>query len=253
MSVVPDQTAAWLTAFLDFPAPEFDAGVRFWRGATGYQLSAVRGEHGEFATLVPPDGHDYLRVQRLGEGFTRLHLDVCVPDPEEFRAQAVALGAAHAGATPGNLPVLRTPSGLMLCVQGPVAGAVPAGTTWPDGHTSRVVQVCLDVPRRSFDAEIEFWHRILGGRWVELEDAEIVIRQAGESALSLRLKPAEITPEVAAHLHLVTDQRATEVERLVGLGAVVRAVRPAKSILEAPGGLALCVVDEAGEGGTCRL
>lgn len=253
MSDVPEQTPAWLTAFLDFPATEFDAGVRFWRGATGYQLSASRGEHGELATLVPPDGRDYLRVQRLGEGFTRLHLDVSVPDPEEFRAQAVALGATHAGATPGNLPVLRSPSGLMLCVQGPVDGVAPTGTTWPDGHSSRVVQVCLDVPRRWFEAEVDFWQRMLGGRWIELEDAEIVIRQPGESALSLRLKPAEITPEVAAHLHLVTDERGLEVDRLVGLGAVTRAVRPAKSILEAPGGLALCVLEEAGEGGTCRL
>ena len=27
----------WLTVFLDYPAAEFDAGVRFWRAATGYE------------------------------------------------------------------------------------------------------------------------------------------------------------------------------------------------------------------------
>jgi hypothetical protein len=39
----------WLTIFLDFPAGSFDAGVAFWREATGYGLSAARGADGELA------------------------------------------------------------------------------------------------------------------------------------------------------------------------------------------------------------
>ena len=52
----------WVTAFRDFPVTSFDDGVRFWRGVTGYGLSAFRGEHREFATLEPASGDAFLRV-----------------------------------------------------------------------------------------------------------------------------------------------------------------------------------------------
>ncbi|MFT4215620.1 MAG: hypothetical protein QM619_00310 [Micropruina sp.] len=32
---------------------------------TGFRLSPLRGDHEEFATLVPPERDDYLRVQRI--------------------------------------------------------------------------------------------------------------------------------------------------------------------------------------------
>lgn len=253
MAADNDRTPSWLTAFLDFPAPEFDAGARFWCSATGYELSAPRGQDAEFATLVPGGGDAYLKVQRLAEGHTRLHLDLHVADPVESARWAESLGAELVEESRHGYVILRSPAGLTFCLVGHAGQEVPPPAEWPTGQESRVVQVCLDVPRRWFATEVEFWQRLLGGWWLELEDAEIVIRQAGDSALSLRLKPAEITPEVAAHLHLVTDGRRQEVARLVGLGAVERAMRPSKSILEAPGGLAVCVVDEEGEGGTCRL
>ncbi|MGH3293660.1 MAG: hypothetical protein ACRDP7_17815, partial [Trebonia sp.] len=58
----------WLTIFLDFPAGSFDDGVAFWREVTGYGLSPARGADGEFATLLPPAGDAYLRVQRIADG-----------------------------------------------------------------------------------------------------------------------------------------------------------------------------------------
>ena len=72
----------WMSAFLDLAADEFDRDVAFWQGVTGYALSATRGAPPEFATLVPPDGDDYLRVQRLGGGASRIHLDLHVEDPQ---------------------------------------------------------------------------------------------------------------------------------------------------------------------------
>ncbi|MBO0842210.1 MAG: VOC family protein, partial [Nocardioides sp.] len=56
----------WLTLFIDLAPDEHALGTTFWLGTTGYTLSPVRGEHGEFTTLVPPHGDDHLRIQRLG-------------------------------------------------------------------------------------------------------------------------------------------------------------------------------------------
>jgi hypothetical protein len=85
----------WLSAFLDFDAASFERGVRFWRDVTGFAVSPARGADGEFATLVPPDGDDYLRVQRLADGPGRIHLDVHVPDPRAAADRAIALGATE--------------------------------------------------------------------------------------------------------------------------------------------------------------
>ena len=87
----------WLTIFLDFPAGSYDAGVAFWREVTGYGLSAARGADGEFATLLPPSGDAYLRVQRIADSAGGCHLDVHVDaDAESLTVaadRAVAAGA----------------------------------------------------------------------------------------------------------------------------------------------------------------
>ena len=44
----------WLSAFLDLAADEHEAGLALWERLTGYQRSAIRGDDGEFVTLVPP-------------------------------------------------------------------------------------------------------------------------------------------------------------------------------------------------------
>ena len=66
--------------FFVFPAASFDAGTAFWRQVTGYGLSPFRGPDGEFATLLPPAGDAYLRVQRILDGPGGCHLDLHV-DP----------------------------------------------------------------------------------------------------------------------------------------------------------------------------
>jgi Glyoxalase-like domain len=68
----------WVSAFLDVAASAWPAASEYWSRLTGWPLSVPRGELDEFATLVPPDGDDYLRVQRLGDGPSRIHLDLHV-------------------------------------------------------------------------------------------------------------------------------------------------------------------------------
>ena len=76
----------WVSAFLDFAPDEHDEGLALWERLTGYSRSASRGPHDEFVTLQPPGADDYLRVQRLAEGPTRIHLDMHVTDPRETPA-----------------------------------------------------------------------------------------------------------------------------------------------------------------------
>lgn len=243
----------WLSVFLDFAPSEFETGVAFWRSATGYELSARRGSAGEFATLLPADGHDYLRVQRLGEGLTRLHLDLHVEVPGTAAETAGALGAELVDATPHGYSVMRSPAGVVFCLVGHPSSVVPALTRWADGHHSRVGQVCLDIPGAGYEREVVFWRDLLGGAWTQPDpDDPLVIRAAGEFAVDLRLQPSRFATEPMGHLHLVTDDRDAEVDRLIDAGAVIRAVRETAIVLEPPGGVPLCVVDLERDGIVCR-
>ncbi len=243
----------WLSVFLDFAPAEFEAGVGFWRSATGYALSGRRGVAEEFATLVPADGSDYLRVQRLGDGLTRLHLDVHVDEPWPAAEIAVALGAELVDAPEHGYFVMRSPAGVVFCLVGPASPEVPQITPWPDGHQSRVGQVCFDVPGAGYDREVRFWSDLLGGDWVQPDPADpLVIRGAGEFAVDLRLQPSRFASHPLGHLHIITDDRVAEVDRLVGAGAVIRAAREAATVLEPPGGIPVCVVDLQRGGMTCQ-
>lgn len=237
-----DRQPAWLTVFLDFPAAEFDAGTRFWAGATGYDLSATRGGRGEFATLQPPAGDPYLKVQRLGDGPTRLHLDLHVRDPYPAAEAAEAAGAELLEESAHGSFVLRSPGGFTFCLVSHAGADVPGPRAWASGHRSRVSRFCLDVPRRRYAAEVAFFTELLGGPWREVAEPETALRPASGWAVDVRLQPAELSPEVTSHLHIVTDDLEAEVARLADLGARQRAVRTGKAILEAPGGTALCVV-----------
>ena len=78
------------------------------------------------------------------------------------------------------------------------------------------------------------------------------MRSADGLAFDLRLQPSQFADVPMGHLHIVTDDRAAEVARLVEAGAVVRAVREHTSVLEPPGGLAVCVVDQERDEILCR-
>jgi hypothetical protein len=245
-----ERTPFWLTAFADFPAPEFDAGVAFWVGTTGHHLSARRGQYEEFASLLPSTGDEYLRVQRLGEGPTRVHLDLHVGDPWTVAEVAEGLGAELVADSGHGYLIMRSPAGQVFCLVTAEFGAVPAAHGWPGGHVSRVTEVCLDVPAAHYPAEVTFWKSLLGGEWVARGgDDPLVRRAAGDWALGLLLQPAVIATEVSGHLHVSTDDRPAEVGRLTALGARARAVRSGWTVMEAPGGLSLCVLD-MGDGRT---
>ena len=76
-------TVRWVWLFLDLPERELERAVAFWREVARSDLSPWRGQHREFATLLPADGDPWLKVQRVGgEGGIHLDLDVEQPLPD---------------------------------------------------------------------------------------------------------------------------------------------------------------------------
>jgi Glyoxalase-like domain len=158
----------WLTVFLDFPAGSFDAGTAFWQAVTGAGLSPARGADGEFATLLPPAGDAYLRVQRIRDDAGGCHLDLHVDTATESlnaaadRARAAGAAIRHTG--PG-LIIADSPGGFTFClVEWRGERAVPQPLPAADGvgGVSRADTLCLDVPPDEFDREVAFWAAFTG-------------------------------------------------------------------------------------------
>lgn len=175
---------------------------------------------------MPPDGDADLRVQRLEEGPSRIHLDLHADD--------------HAFA------VHSSPGGLVWCSVSDPAGSPPAPVTWPGGHRSRVDQVCLDIASDGYDAECAYWSDLTG--WPvrpSASHAEFRRLQVPDGMVMkvLLQRLDEPTGPVRAHLDLATDDRAAETERHVALGAVVVDRRPGWTVLRDPAGSPYCITD----------
>jgi len=238
----------WLTAFLDNAASHHHESVGFWQDVTGYAVSAPRGDDGEFATLVPPDGDAYLRVQRRHQGPDRIHLDLHVSDPRAAARSAVAAGATLV-VDRGHL-VMASPGGFVFCLVPSPASVRPRAHAHPAGGRSRVVQVAIDVPAPAYRAELAFWGAVTG--WAQRsssvsEDFRFLVPPAAEGQ-PLRLLLQRLGPEddgpVRAHLDWGTTDRAAETERHLALGAHVLAVHAHWTVLRDPLGRAYCLTDQ---------
>lgn len=218
-------TPVWLTAFLDFPAADFDRGVAFWQAVTATSLSPVRGDHGEFATLLPGDGDPFLRVQRLGDGPARIHLDVHGVG-ERFR-------------------IRTSPGGFVFCAVPAAETVRPAPVAWPGGHTSLVDQICLDIAADRYDEECAFWAELTGWEPHATSRPELryLERPAGIPLRMLLQRLDEPTGPVRAHLDLATTDRAAETRRHVGLGASVVTRLDRWTVLRDPVGQEYCITD----------
>ncbi|MEU6769356.1 VOC family protein [Streptomyces sp. NPDC046853] len=154
----------WVYAFVDRPADRFAQAHTFWAAVTGTRLSAFRGEDDQFVTLLP-DGADAVLKAQAVQGPGGAHLDFAVEDVPAKAREARALGAAPVFAEDG-LEVLRSPGGQLFCVVRWHGEHVrPEPLAAPDGTTSRLDQVCLDVPPAVWEAEKAFWIAFTG--WSE--------------------------------------------------------------------------------------
>jgi hypothetical protein len=224
----------WMTGFLDTPSRVAEP---FWQAVTGSGLSARRGPGGEFATLLPGGGDAYLRVQVVGDGPARAHLDLHVVGPAAQARRAVELGAAVVCEENG-LVVLRSPAGLAFCLVAWSGEAVR-----PVGGRSLVDQLCLDLPVDGFDAEADFWAALTGfaRRSGSRPEFDFLVRPEG---MPLRLLLQRVGgPVPGMHVDLACTDREAEVARHVSLGARVVRVRSRWTTLSDPAGRASCVTD----------
>jgi hypothetical protein len=233
-----------MSAFLDFAPGGFEQGVRFWSALTTYDVSPPRGDHGEFATLAPSDGSDYLRVQRLEDGPDGVHLDLHVAHPRASADHAIALGATE-DMDLGHV-VMRSPGGFTFCFVSHHVRTRPSPTKWPDGHVSLLDQVCLDIPPTAYDAECSFWSEITGWSVRSTSTPEFLAleRPAGQPlrVLLQRLESEDGGP-VRAHLDWATSDRQAETARHVECGARVLDRRQEWTVLADPNGRRYCVTD----------
>lgn len=241
-----------LTAFLDLAPDEHDPGLELWERLTGYERSAARGDDGEFVTLEPPGGDGYLRVQRVGSGPSRVHLDLHVDDPRSVALEALGLGAAMVAEERGYL-TLTSPGGFTFCFVPHGVGAVPPATTWPDGNRSRVDQVCLDIPPSTYDREFAFWEDLTS--WEARSprpDNEFarLTPPAGQPLQLLLQRLDQDEPAVRAHLDWCATDRDTEVDRHVAAGStLVKRFDRGWTVLTGPDGFTYCVTERSPQEG----
>lgn len=236
----------WVTVFLDLESTAWERGIAFWAQVTGSELSALRGDHQEFATLLPRHGDAHVRVQRRDDGPTRIHLDLHVTDVPAAAGVAERLGAEIRRRSEKGYVVLDSPGGLTFCVVPHSSGTRTPPIRWPTGHRSLLDQVCLDVASDRFDREVTFWTALTGWESTAARGNEefVALTRPAEQPLRLLLqRTREDRQRTTAHLDLATDDRAAEVERHVALGATVVVEHAHWTVLLDPVGSAYCLTD----------
>ena len=236
-------TIRWMTAFIDRPVDPFDNTVKFWMDATGSKLSETRGALDQFATLVPPGGDAYLRVQRVGDG-GGTHLDVHVDDVDVLVERAAKAGALveRSGADP---PLVFSPGGLPCCiVQHRGESVRPGPLLSGSGAASLVDQVCIDIPGDRFDEECRFWSTLTG--WVTQSSSrhsefKFLIRPAWSPLRILLQRRQDSVEPTRAHLDLASDDVKLVVADHVKLGAEILEEFDHWMAMRDPAGFAYCV------------
>lgn len=232
----------WVTGFLDTPAAGSPVAERFWPAVTGTSLSARRGG-GTFATLQPATGDAVLRVQVVGDGPARGHLDLHVDEPFAVAPVVVALGAAEVRREDG-LVVLRSPAGIAFClVAWHGERHAPAARVWPGGQASDPDQLCLDIAAHHFDAETVFWRAVTGWRHDPMPDCAQFERLLPDPPIPMRLLLQRVDAGPGGvHVDLACDDVPAEVARHEALGAtVVRRMSGDWTTLRDPVGRDYCV------------
>lgn len=241
----------WLTIFLDFPAGSFDTGTAFWQAVTGSGRSLARGADGEFATLLPPAGDAYLRVQRIRDGAGGCHLDLhfdTVVESLDAAAERAEAAGARVRHREDGLVTADSPGGFTFClVRWHGEGTVPPPLPAADGAgVSRADTLCLDVPPEEFEREVAFWASLTGqdSHPAPVPGYAYLTRAAGWPIRLLLQRRDAAAPGDRTRAHVdfgCTDAGARA--RHVALGARVTDAQQHWTVLTDPAGRVYCLVN----------
>jgi predicted enzyme related to lactoylglutathione lyase len=244
----------WMHVFVDVPSDAASTTCTFWSHALGWETGPQWAQHPEFRSLVPDAGDRYVHVQEI-DGDPRVHLDLVVDDLDTARDALLGLGAEAASRT-AQWQVMRSPGGLPFCLcRRPAAGTRPPATQH-DGHRSRLVQVCIDVPADRFDREVAFWQEATGWDYRPSTLHPELADLRGPATAPLRLLMQRLGADdrgttTRAHIDMGCDDLDAEAERLVSFGA--RRLGPGKGyvdrtrgwvVMADPTGLPFCVTSK---------
>jgi len=238
---------SWLHAVIDV-RPGDAAAVTFWEQALGWPLGPSWPAHPELSSFEPPDGDAYVHRQHV-DGPARVHIDVEVEDPAAERDRLAALGAQVLGAQ-DRWQAMASPGGLPFCLLGARDHRPPGPVSWPDGHRSRLVQVCVDAPVEAHEPEVEFWRAALRGSWSDLDAPEFAGKFHDDEGSPVQLlfqRLEERVGPVRAHLDLGTDDLDAEASRLRALGAELIGPGRGWVALRDPAGVAFCATRNSPE------
>jgi hypothetical protein len=229
------------------------ASERFWCRVTGTRLSPRRGPRDEFATLVPPDGDPFLKMQRVVQSIPGgLHLDLHTDDVRGLAARVDDLGGSTSHHVLGYV-ICGSPGGLTFCLVGHPGRRRP-GPVGPRGARSLVDQVCLDVPPRQWHAERAFWAALTGWELRSGAGGELAALARPEG-MPLRLLLQRLDDEqytVTGHLDLTCDDHDAEAARHQDLGAHLVRRTPHGTTLRDPAGRGYCLTHRDVETGSAR-
>ena len=99
---------------IDVHPDTHDRELEFWRQATGSTLRPL-GDAGAHTRLKGAWSAVALTMQRLGEGESRVHLDVMTDDVAAETGRLESLGATRERSMEG-WEIMRDPAGLVFCV-----------------------------------------------------------------------------------------------------------------------------------------
>jgi hypothetical protein len=231
----------WTYVFCDRPEDSFDVAAAFWTAVTGTRLSPRRGDGGEFATFMPETGDAHFKIQGV-YAHGGAHLDLVSDDPSALIATAVGFGAEIVTPHDG-WAVLRSPGGQLFCVT-PYAGErvrsdVVAG---PDGTTSRVDQIAIDVAGDAYEAEAAFWAAVTGWPSHRSSRTEFhIVQQPDHLPVRVLVQRLDTPRPTSAHLDLACSDVAAVAEWHVRLGAEVVGVHANWTVMRDPVGGVYCL------------
>jgi len=102
------------TVVLDLGPEVHDTALEFWKTALDAGARPAK-EYPEYHVMRHPAAVGSVVVQRLGEGASRIHLDI---ESDDVPAEVERLAAAGASVvqTVNDWTVMRDPAGLLFCV-----------------------------------------------------------------------------------------------------------------------------------------